>query len=84
MRIICGSRRGKKITAPENLPVRPTTDFAKESIFNILNNYFNFDAVHVLDLCAGTGNISYEFASRGALSVTAIDIHNLHPPEQYL
>ena len=41
MRIICGSRRGKKIIAPENLPVRPTTDFAKESIFNILNNYFN-------------------------------------------
>lgn len=77
MRIICGSRRGKKIIAPENLPVRPTTDFAKESIFNILNNYFNFDAVHVLDLCAGTGNISYEFASRGALSVTAID-NNAH------
>ncbi len=73
MRIISGNRRGKKIVAPKNLPVRPTTDFAKESLFNILNNYFNLDAIRVLDLFAGTGNISYEFAARGAENVVSID-----------
>lgn len=74
MRIISGKNRGRQIIAPENLPVRPTTDMAKESLFNILNNYFYFDHVHVLDLFAGTGNISYEFASRGAISVISVDI----------
>lgn len=73
MRIISGSHKGKRIVAPDNLPVRPTTDFAKEGLFNVLNNYFNFDAVHVLDLFAGTGNMSYEFAARGALSVVSVD-----------
>ena len=75
MRIISGNHRGKKINAPEGLPVRPTTDMAKESLFNILNNYFFFDGIRVLDLFAGTGNISYEFAARGALSVLSVDIH---------
>lgn len=73
MRIISGNHRGKKIVAPENLPVRPTTDFAKESLFNILNNYFYFDSIEVLDLFAGTGNISYEFAARDAVKVIAVD-----------
>ncbi len=73
MRIINGKNRGKVIKAPDNLPVRPTTDLGKESLFNILNHYFNFDAVTVLDLFAGTGNITYEFASRDAISVTSID-----------
>lgn len=73
MRIISGSHRGKKIKAPDNLPVRPTTDFAKESLFNILNNYFYFDGISILDLFAGTGNISYEFAARGAISVISVD-----------
>lgn len=59
--------------APATLPVRPTTDFAKEALFNILNNHFDFESIHVLDLFAGTGNISYEFASRNALSVLAVD-----------
>ena len=59
MRIISGAHKGKKIIAPSNLPVRPTTDFAKESLFNVLNNYFHFEAVTVLDIFAGTGNISY-------------------------
>jgi 16S rRNA (guanine(966)-N(2))-methyltransferase RsmD len=77
MRIISGNHRGKKIVAPDNLPVRPTTDFAKESLFNILNNYFYFDAVEVLDLFAGTGNISYEFAARGAVKVVAVDNNEL-------
>lgn len=75
MRIICGKNKGRQITAPANLPVRPTTDMAKESLFNILNNYFYFDRVTVLDLFSGTGNITYEFASRGALSVTSVDIN---------
>lgn len=73
MRIISGKNRGRHIVAPSNLPVRPTMDMGKESLFNILNNYFYLDNVHALDLFAGTGNISYEFASRGALSVVAVD-----------
>jgi 16S rRNA (guanine(966)-N(2))-methyltransferase RsmD len=53
--------------------VRPTTDRAKESLFNILENRFDFEGLHVLDLCSGTGNIALEFASRGCASVTAVD-----------
>jgi len=75
VRIICGAHRGKHIVAPDSLPVRPTTDMAKESIFNVLNNYFYFDGIEVLDLFAGTGNISYEFAARGAVHVLAVDIN---------
>ena len=75
MRIICGRNKGRHIKAPDNLPVRPTTDMAKESLFNRLNNYFYFDAVTVIDLFAGTGNVSLEFASREAVSVLAVDIH---------
>ncbi|MFV0566785.1 MAG: RsmD family RNA methyltransferase [Flavobacteriaceae bacterium] len=73
MRIISGTHKGRKITAPKKLPVRPTTDMAKESLFNILGNHFYFDAVSVLDLFAGTGNISYEFASRGTTQITCVD-----------
>jgi 16S rRNA (guanine(966)-N(2))-methyltransferase RsmD len=57
------------------LPVRPTTDLAKESLFNILDNHIYFDDIRVLDLYAGTGSISYEFASRGSQLVIAVDIH---------
>jgi 16S rRNA (guanine966-N2)-methyltransferase len=74
MRIITGKFRGKQIHPPVNLPVRPTTDFAKESLFNILNNLVDIESLHVLDLFAGTGSISYEFFSRGSEMVTAIDI----------
>ena len=73
MRIISGLYKSRKIVAPKNLPVRPTTDMAKESLFNILNNHYYFDEVSVLDLFAGTGNISYEFASRGTEYITAVD-----------
>jgi 16S rRNA (guanine(966)-N(2))-methyltransferase RsmD len=73
MRIISGKLKGKRITAPKNLPVRPTTDMAKEALFNILNNRYYFDAISVIDLFAGTGNISYEFASRGTQDIYAID-----------
>jgi len=75
MRIISGTHKGRRITAPKNLPVRPTTDNAKEALFNILNNRFHFDELEVLDLFAGTGNISYEFASRGTLKITCVDSH---------
>ncbi len=73
MRIISGLYKSRKIVAPKNLPVRPTTDMAKESLFNILNNNFYFDDITVLDLFAGTGNISYEFASRGTEQITCVD-----------
>lgn len=73
MRIISGKHKGRRITAPKNLPVRPTTDMSKESLFNILNNHFNFNGLKVLDLFSGTGNISYEFASRGSGPITSVD-----------
>ena len=75
MRIISGQYKGRRITAPKKLPVRPTTDMAKESLFNILNNNYYFDEIKVLDLFSGTGNISYEFASRGTEQITAVDSH---------
>ena len=59
MRIISGQHKGRRLTAPKNLPVRPTTDMAKEGLFNMLNNDFYFGGLMVLDLFAGTGNISY-------------------------
>ncbi len=75
MRIISGIHKGRRLVAPKNLPVRPTTDFAKEGIFNILVNRYDFDALVVLDLFSGTGNMSYEFASRGVPQVTSVDGH---------
>ncbi len=74
MRIISGSCRGKIIEAPKHLPVRPTTDFAKTALFNILNSHFDLSQCEVLDLYAGTGNISYEFLSRGAKEVISVDV----------
>ncbi|MEX0315607.1 MAG: RsmD family RNA methyltransferase [Allomuricauda sp.] len=73
MRIISGKYKGKRLVAPKKLPVRPTTDMAKEGLFNILNNRFYIDELTILDLFAGTGNISFEFASRGATDITAVD-----------
>lgn len=73
MRIIAGKHRGKKIIAPNGLPVRPTTDQAKESLFNVLNNEYDLREIAVLDLFAGTGNISYEFISRGAKKAVSVD-----------
>lgn len=73
MRIISGQFKGRRISAPKNLPVRPTTDMSKESLFNILNNHFDFDGLRVLDLFSGTGNISYEFGSRGASQIVSVD-----------
>ncbi len=75
MRIISGKHKSKRISAPKKLPVRPTTDMAKESLFNIINNLYYFENISVLDLFAGTGNISYEFASRGTKTIHAVDGH---------
>lgn len=74
-RIISGKYKGRRIGAPKKLPVRPTTDMAKEALFNILRSRYHFRSLRVLDLFAGTGNISYEFASRGTEQITAIDGH---------
>lgn len=73
MRIISGKFKGRRISPPKNLPVRPTTDMSKEALFNVLNNHFNFEGLKVLDLFSGTGNISYEFASRGSNNITCVD-----------
>ena len=75
MRIISGKHKGRRLSAPKNLPVRPTTDMAKEALFNILNNNYHIDTLDIIDLFAGTGNISFEFASRGSEKITAIDSH---------
>ncbi len=76
MRIIAGNLRGRRLNPPVNLPVRPTTDMARESLFNILNNYVDFEECSVMDLFAGTGAVSLEFISRGVREVTSIDISN--------
>ncbi|MBO4875830.1 MAG: 16S rRNA (guanine(966)-N(2))-methyltransferase RsmD [Bacteroidales bacterium] len=78
MRIIGGKYRGKNFTPPANFKARPTTDFAKEALFNILNNDFNFENIDVLDLFSGTGSISYEFASRGVKSLVAVESNVKH------
>ncbi|MDD4741763.1 MAG: RsmD family RNA methyltransferase [Bacteroidales bacterium] len=75
MRIIGGTHKGRRITPPPRLPVRPTTDLAKESLFNILNNLIDFEDLRVLDLFAGTGSISFEFASRQAAVVDCVDVN---------
>ncbi|WP_395632634.1 16S rRNA (guanine(966)-N(2))-methyltransferase RsmD [Flavobacterium sp.] len=73
MRIISGKYKGRRITPPKNLPVRPTTDMSKEALFNVLNNHFNFSELKILELFAGTGSISYEFASRGCSPILCVD-----------
>jgi 16S rRNA (guanine966-N2)-methyltransferase len=73
LRIIGGTHKGRVIQVPKGLPLRPTTDFAKEGLFNILANTVDIDDASVLDLFSGTGNISLEMASRGAKTVTSVD-----------
>jgi 16S rRNA (guanine966-N2)-methyltransferase len=74
VRIISGKYRGKIIIAPASLPVRPTTDYAKTGLFNILNNLVDYESISVLDLFSGTGNITYELISRGCTDITSVDI----------
>jgi 16S rRNA (guanine966-N2)-methyltransferase len=74
MRIISGKFKGRRFFPPaDKWPTRPTTDFAKEGLFNVLNNHWDFEAIKVLDLFGGTGNHSYEFISRGCTDVTYVD-----------
>ncbi len=75
MRIISGKFKGRSISAPKNLPTRPTTDYAKEGLFNVLQHQYEIEGSHVLDLFCGTGNISFEFLSRGAKEVISVDIN---------
>ncbi|MGB0422953.1 MAG: RsmD family RNA methyltransferase, partial [Flavobacteriales bacterium] len=73
MRVIGGSAKGRKFTVPKGFDSSPTTDYAKEGLFNILEHKLNMFDLRVLDLCCGTGSMSYEFASRGAEEVLALD-----------
>lgn len=73
MRIISGKLKGRKLQVPKNLKLRPTTDFAKEGLFNLLKSQLELSDLKVLDLCCGTGSISFEFASRGVESVVSVD-----------
>lgn len=75
MRIIGGHLKGRKIVAPKGLPVRPTMDIAKEAIFNFLKHHIDLQGASVLDLFTGTGNMSYEFISRGADRVVSVDMN---------
>ncbi|OFX54861.1 MAG: 16S rRNA (guanine(966)-N(2))-methyltransferase RsmD [Bacteroidetes bacterium GWA2_30_7] len=78
MRIISGKYKGRQINPDKNFSARPTTDIAKEGLFNILNNNFYYDEISVLDLFAGTGGIGYEFASRGCENVTSVELNPNH------
>jgi 16S rRNA (guanine966-N2)-methyltransferase len=74
MRIVGGKFSGRKFYPPaDEWPTRPTTDYSKEGLFNILNNWWDFEGMKVLDLFGGTGNHSYEFISRGCKDVTYVD-----------
>ena len=78
MRIISGKYRGKQIHPPSGFKARPTTDFAKEALFNIIENHFDIEELSVLDLFAGTGSITYEFGSRGAKRITTVEMNPNH------
>ncbi|MXS71007.1 methyltransferase [Flavobacteriaceae bacterium W22] len=77
-RIISGRWKAKKIAAPKHFDVRPTTDFAKEALFSILENTYDMQSISVLDLFAGIGSISLEFASRGCQDVTSVEMNPKH------
>ena len=77
MRIISGKFKGRRLSPPANIKARPTTDMAREALFNVLNNEVDIRGADVLDLFSGTGAISLEFISRGANSATAIDVEYL-------
>lgn len=73
MRIVGGEFRGRRFTPPTKTPARPTTDIAKEGLFNILQNMMDLEDIKTLELFGGTGNISYELASRGAAELTIVE-----------
>lgn len=75
MRVIGGKLKGKTFWPPQGYSARPTTDFAREALFDILDNEYEFDEMQVLDLFGGTGAVSYEFASRGAGHVWTVEMN---------
>ena len=77
MRIIRGKYGRRRFDVPKNITARPTTDFARENIFNVLENMLDFDGLRALDLFAGTGAVSIELLSRGCGSVTAVEKSNI-------
>ena len=78
MRIITGSYKGRHFDIPRTFKARPTTDFAKENIFNVLRGYVDFDGITALDLFAGTGSISLELVSRGCKQVISVEADRDH------
>lgn len=78
MRIVSGEFKGKYFSPPRGFKARPTTDFAKENLFNVIANHFDFEQIEVLDLFSGTGSISFEFASRGAKHIELVELNFTH------
>ncbi len=78
MRIVGGKYRGRVFSPGKTFKARPTTDMAKESLFNVLQNTLDFEEIRALDLFSGTGSISYEIASRGCTDVTAVEVNSAH------
>lgn len=78
MRIITGIYKGRRFDVPRSFKARPTTDFAKENIFNVLNAYIDFDGASALDLFSGTGSISMELVSRGCSQVVSVEADRDH------
>lgn len=78
MRIITGLYKGRHFDIPRSFKARPTTDFAKENIFNVMNGYVDFDGADALDLFAGTGSISLEMLSRGCREVVSVEADRDH------
>lgn len=83
MRIVRGIYKARRFSAPKSFPSRPTTDYAKEGLFNMIENRIDLINLSILDLCAGTGNISLEFLSREAGTVTSVDKHPVCVKYQY-
>jgi 16S rRNA (guanine966-N2)-methyltransferase len=77
LRVVSGKYRGRRFNPPKKFPSRPTTDMAKEALFNILENKYEWDNLKVLDLFSGTGNISIEFLSRGVKEVVSVEKHHI-------
>ena len=78
MRIISGKYKSRRFKVPSNFKARPTTDFARENLFNILNNTFDWEETTALDLFSGTGSIAFEFVSRGCPRVVSVEQNNNH------
>lgn len=78
MRIISGTLKGRTLNPGKNFTARPTTDFAKSGLFNILQNEVDYEKLHIADLFAGSGSIGFEFVSRGAANVLFVDLNAVH------